>query len=197
MAVSKVSIDEINDARHSVPAKKTETRKQSYISQEECYVDRLTDKKIANFFAPYGYVFHERNDKDKSIWVLCNDCQILFNDFSLIADHSNILNNDNNEFDFVEFSILCEQANTTPSQAIQDRLEDEIFNGMPYYVERKKKFTEENLQNIAANKKYGKLMQANTQKQQHRENLASLNKTYGDSDPEKIADTLARLNPNK
>lgn len=197
MAVSKVSINEINNARQSVPVKKTEHKKQSNNSQEECYVDRLTDKRIADFFAPYGYIFHLRNKNDGSILIICNDCQIMFNDFTLTAEQCDFMAVEDGDFDFLEFSALCEQANTTPSQAIMDRLEDEIFNDMPYYVERKKKFTDNNLMTIARNKKYGKLMQANIQKQQHRENLASLNKTYGDSDPEKIADTLARLNPNK
>lgn len=196
MAVSKVSINEINDARQSVPVRKTEPKKQSNSSPEQLYVDRLSDKKIADFFAPYDYLYHQRYE-DGTVWVLCGDCQIVFNDYSLIADHNDFLDVPKGDFDFVEFNTLCEQANTTPSQAIMDRLEDEIFNDMPYYVERKKKFVDNNLLTIARNKKYGKLMQANIQKQQHRENLASLNKTYGDSDPEKIADTLARLNPNK
>lgn len=197
MAVSKVSINEINQARKFVPTPKAEVKKQSNSSPEQHYVDKISDKKLADFFAPYGYIYHERDLDNGTIWVLCNDFQIFFNDFSLIADHTNLIDGGNSEFDFVEFNSLCEQANTTPSQAIMDRLEDEIFNDMPYYVERKKKFTDNNLMTIARNKKYNKLMQANIQKQQHRENLASLNKTYGDSDPEKIADTLARSNPNK
>lgn len=197
MAVSKVSIDEINNARHSVPVKKTEAKKQSNTSQEKRYVDRLSDKQIAEFFAPYGYVFHDRYENEGSILVICNDCQIMFNDFTLAADECNFMNIESGGFSFSEFNTLCERANTTPSQAIQDRLEDEIFNDMPYYVERKKKFTNNNLSRISRNRKYGPLLHATIQKQLHRENLASLNKTYGSSDPEKIADTLARLNPNK
>lgn len=197
MAVSRVSIDEINHARHSVPVKKAEVKKQSNTTTQERYVDRISDKKIASFFAPYGYVFHERDESNGSILVICNDCQIIFDDFTLVADSCNFMDVESGGFKFLEFSTLCEQANTTPSQAIQDRLEDEIFNDMPYYVERKKKFTNNNLSRISRNKKYNPLLHATIQKQQHRENLASLNKTYGSSDPEKIADTLARLNPNK
>lgn len=197
MAVSRVSIDEINNVRHSIPAKKATAKKQSHTTQEVSYVDRLTDKRIANFFASYGYVSHKRDESNSSILVTCNDCQIMFNDFTLTAEPRDFMVVEDENFNFLEFSVLCEQANTTSSQAIQDRLEDEIFNDMPYFVERKKKFTNNNLKNVASDKKYGWLMLANTQKQQHRENFASLNKTYGSSDPEKIADTLARLNPNK
>ena len=100
-------------------------------------------------------------------------------------------------FDFAEFAALCEQSNITPSQAIADRLEEEIFNSMPYYVEKKKKFNENNFKNISKDQKYGSLMKPSMSKQNHRENLASLNKTYGSTDPEKIADTLARIIPGK
>lgn len=199
MSVSKVSFDEINAVRDLMPAKpqvETVTHDQSN-KQDIRYIDKFSDKKIADFFTPYGYITHERSEDGSTVLVLCDGCQIIFDDFSVMVEpHVNLFAEDT-VFNFEQFSNLCEQANITPSQAIQDRLEDEIFNSMPYYVERKRKFTVNNLKNIAKNNQFGELLRASTEKQMHRENLASLNKTYGSSNPEKIADTLARLNPNK
>ena len=198
MAVSKVSASEIEQLRgnnvviNSPVAKKPKTDK-----QEIRYVDKFSDKKIAEFFAPYGYIEHERSQDGGTILVICNDCQIIFDDFTVMAEGiDNLFLLPELNF-FGGFTELCQQANTTPSQAISDRLEEEVFNPMPYYVDRKKKFNENNLNRIAHNQVYGKLLKASVKKQKHRENLASLNKTYGSSDPERIADTLARLNPNQ
>lgn len=199
MSVTKVSFDEISAARGSMPAKpQVETVKHTQSSNQDIkYVDKFSDKKIADFFVPYDYLTHERSEDGSTILVLCNNCQIIFDDFSaMVEPHVNLFA-ENSNFNFKEFAILCEQANITPSQAIMDRLEDEIFNSMPYYVERKRKFNVNNLKSIAKNRQFGELLRASTEKQMHRENLASLNKTYGSSEPEKIADTLARLNPNK
>ena len=161
------------------------------------YVDKFSDKKIAEFFAPYGYIQHERCEDGSAILVLCNDFQIIFDDFTVLAEGiDNLFLNPELRF-FAGFTEICQQANITPSQAIADRLEEEVFNKMPYYVERKKAFTRNNLDNIARHQIFGDLLQASVAKQKHREDLASLNKTYGSSDPERIADTLARLNPNK
>ncbi len=198
MTVSSVSLKEIEQVRESMPARpqvvKIKTQKPT---QDKRFIDSFSDKKIAKFFTPYGYITHERSEDQGAVLVLCENCQIIFDDFSVMVEPIVSLFASNPSFDFEEFSALCEQANITPSQAIADRLEEEIFNPMPYYVERKKKFTDNNLRNIKKNNKYGEILAASVQKQQHRENLASLEKTYGSSDPEKIADTLARLNPNK
>ena len=199
MSVSAVSMKEISDARSTMPVV-PQTKKQPKVvssAQEKRFIDRFSDKKIAEFFTPYGYITHERSDDAGAVLVLCNNCQIIFDDFTVMAEPVISLFTNDPTFDFVEFSALCEQANTTPSQAISDRLEEEVFNQMPYYVEKKKAFTDNNLNGIAKNAKYGKLLKATTTKQIHRENLASLNKTYGSTDPEKIADTLARIIPGK
>lgn len=198
MAVSKVSASEIEQLRgnnvviNSPVAKKPKTDK-----QESRYVDKFSDKKIAEFFAPYGYIEHERSQDGGTILVICNDCQIIFDDFTVMAEGiDNLFLLPELNF-FNGFSELCQQANITPSQAISDRLEEEVFNPMPYYVERKQAFTKNNLKRIAHNQLYGKLLKASVAKQIHRETLASLNKTYGSSDPVQIADTLARFNTNK
>lgn len=198
MAVSRVSASEIqmlrgnNVVMHSPVAKSPRKDK-----NEIRYVDNFSDKKIAEFFAPYGYIEHERSQDGGTILVICNDCQIIFDDFTVMAEEiDNLFLLPELNF-FGGFAQLCEQANITPSQAIADRLEEEVFNPMPYYVERKKAFTQNNLNRIANHQIHGKLLKASIEKQKHRESLASLNKTYGSSDPERIADTLARLNPNK
>ena len=199
MSVSAVSMKEINDARSTMPVV-PQIKKQPKVAssaQEKRFIDRFSDKKIAEFFTPYGYITHERSDDAGAVLVLCNNCQIIFDDFTVMAEPVISLFTNDPTFDFVEFSALCEQANTTPSQAIADRLEEEVFNSMPYYVERKKQFNENNFKNIAKNKKYGSLLKPAVTKQNHRENLASLNKTYGSTDPERIADTLARIIPGK
>ena len=198
MAVSKVSASEIEQLRgnnvviNSPVAKKPKTDK-----QEIRYVDKFSDKKIAEFFAPYGYIEHERSEDGSMVWVRCFTCDIIFNDFTVMAEPKTYLLPSPVGFNFEDFAATCELMNMTPSQAIADRLEEEVFNPMPYYVERKKSFTDNNLNRIANDQVYGKFLKASVKKQQHRENLASLNKTYGSSDPERIADTLARLNPNK
>ncbi len=199
MSVSAVSMHEINAARSNMPVVPQVVKQPKAVSanQEKRFIDRFSDKKIAEFFTPYGYITHERSDDAGAVLVLCNNCQIIFDDFTVMTEPVISLFTNDPTFDFMEFSALCEQANTTPSQAIADRLEEEVFNSMPYYVERKKKFNENNLKNIAKHSKYGSLLKTTVTKQNHRENLASLNKTYGSAEPEKIADTLARLIPGK
>lgn len=199
MAVSRVSASEIQMLReNNVVINNYPVSKQPKQSKPEIrYVDKFSDKKIAEFFAPYGYIEHERHDDDGTIHVLCNDCMIIFDDFTVMAEGiDNLFLLPELNF-FGGFAEMCEQANITPRQAIADRLEEEIFNPMPYYVERKKTFNQDNLNRIANHQIHGELLKASVAKQKHRENLASLNKTYGSSDPEQIADTLARLNPNK
>ena len=199
MAVSKVSTSEIQALRNNsfVVNNYPVSKKAKQPKQETNFIDKFSDKKIAEFFAPYGYIQHERCEDGSAILVLCNDFQIIFDDFTVLAEGiDNLFLNPELSF-FAGFTEHCQQANITPSQAISDRLEDEVFNKMPYYVERKKAFTQNNLNNIARHQIFGSLLKASVEKQKHRENLASLNKTYGSSDPEQIADTLARLNPNK
>ena len=198
MAVSRVSASEIQLFRENnfVVNNYAAAKPSKQIKPIAYYVDDITDKKIMSFFTPYGYIDHERSDNG-TILVHCNDCQIIFDDFTVLAApvENEYLPEDLRFYS--KFAELCEQANITPSQAIADRLESEVFNKMPYYVERKKTFNQNNLNNIARHQIFGSLLQASVDKQKHRENLASLNKTYGSSDPEQIADTLARLNPNK
>lgn len=198
MAVSRVTAQEIEMLRgNNVVVANPVVKHPKQHKDEIRYVDMFKDSKIAEFFAPYGYIEHERSEDGGTILVICNDCQIIFDDFSVMAEGiDNLFLLPELNF-FGGFAELCEQANITPSQAIADRLEKEVFNPMPYYVERKKAFTQNNLNRIANHQIHGKLLKASVEKQKHRENLASLNKTYGSSDPERIADTLARLNPNK
>lgn len=198
MSVSAVSIQEINAVRASQPTQQfVVPKKEAKSSSTRRYVDGFSDSKIAEFFTPYGYLNHERSSDGGAIRVICEDCEIILDDFTVLADHSISLFTRNPYFNFLDFADLCAQANTTPSQAIADRLEKEVFNKMPYYVERKKKFNENNLRRIAKDSTYGSLLGATVEKQQHRENFAFLNNYYGSSDPEKIADTLARTIPGR
>ena len=198
MSVSQVSMQEISEARSSQPTQIfVVPKKIKSESSVKRYVDRFSDKKIAEFFAPYGYITHERSDDAGAVLVLCDSCQIIFDDFSVMTEPNVSLFTNNPSFDFCEFSALCEQANITPSQAISDRLEAEIFNSMPYYVEKKEAFTKNNLNSISKDSRYGKLLKPATTKQLHRESYAPLNKTYGSTDPEKIANTLARTIPGR
>lgn len=197
MAVEKVTLSEIESLRSTMPVQvQDKPQKTENAKPEKFYVQRMSDKKIAEFFAPYEYRMHERSEDGSMIFVLCDSFQIVFDDFNVMTSPINNFYIEPSEF-FTKFTDICEEARITPDQAIADRLEDEVFKGMPYYVENKKKFIDNNLKTIAKNPEFGKLLKASATKQKHRENYTYLNKTYGDSDPIKIADTLARLNPNK
>lgn len=196
MAVEKVSLSEINSVRADIPQTPKIAPKQTQKSNDRNYVSRISDKQIAEFFAPYGYESHERSVDGSCIFVLCNSFQAIFDDFTVMTADRNDFYKSHSLF-YDNFTSLCEEIRITPDQAIADRLEDEIFNSMPYYVEKKRQFIENNLKAVSANQQFGKLLKASTEKQAHRENYATLNKIYGDSDPVKIADTLARLTPNK
>lgn len=199
MAVQSVSLDEIKKARGaSAQPSQQKSVKTARADSTNQYINKMTDKQIREFFAPYGYFDHVRNEKAGTIEVLCFDCMIIFNDFTLLAGERNWYDADGeHQFNFHEFSMLCAQIGTTPSRAIADRLEKEVLSKMPYYVERKKAFTENNIDGAANDSQYGYLLQATAEKEKLREGYASLNKTYGSTDPVKIADTLATLSPNK
>ena len=67
---------------------------------------------------------------------------------------------------------------------------------MPYYVERRQKFTNNNL-----SRKFGPAAMQNLFKpvvtlETYKASYHPTNKTYGSTDVEKIADTLARFNKN-
>lgn len=197
MAVEKVSMSEIEMMRRNQPIQVQEKpQKQETKKPEKFYVQKISDKKIAEFFTPYGYKTHERSDDGSMIFVLCDSFQIVFDDFNVMTSPITNFYVPASDF-YTKFTDVCEEARITPDQAIADRLEDEVFKDMPYYVENKKKFIDSNLKSIAKNQEFGKLLKASATKQKHRENYTYLNKFYGDSDPIKIADTLARLNPNK
>ena len=199
MSVSAVSLNEIQAARKTfqVAPKAPLKVKDLESSTPKRFVDRFSDKQITTFFAPYGYIQHERSEDGGTILVLCDGCQIIFDDFSVMAEPVISLFTNNPDFDFGEFTALCEQANTTPSQAIADRLENDVFNAMPYYVERKQEFNKNNLGRIAKDKKYGSILSATVAKQTHRESYAPLHKNFGSTNPEQIADTLARVIPGR
>lgn len=200
MSVQSVSKDEILSARKDMPAVPSTSKKtlsKSKSKPQELYVDKISDKKIAEFFAPYGYFTHFRDKSNNSIIVICNDCSIIFDDFTLLAEAANNCGNSGDtDFNFSKFEELCEQMNITPSRAISDRLEEEVLNKLPYYVERKNLFTEKNLDSVKEEDTYAPLLSHSIKKEKHRESYAKLNKTYGSINPIEIADTLARLNPN-
>lgn len=195
MSVSSVSLEEINEIRSNMPVVQQikSAPKKTAPATSKLFIDKFSDSKIADFFEPYGYVSHERNDSLGAVFVLCEDCHIIFDDFTVIAEPAMSFFTNNLKFDFSEFASECEKINSTPSQAISDRLENEVFNKMPYYVERKKEFNENNLNNASRGNKYANLLSTTIKKQQHRENFSDLNKQYGSSDPLLIADTLSRL----
>ena len=198
MSVSSVSLQEINAARVTQPTQTyVAPKKESKVSDTKRYVDRFKDDQIANFFAPYGYIQHERSEDGTMILVLCNDCQIIFDDFTVMAEPFISFFSNNQDFNFEEFASICEQGNTTPNQAIAARLEEEVFNKMPYYVENKLKFVQNNLKQISKDSKYGKLLSPSIEKLLFESQRAKLLKDYGSTEPEVIADTLARVIPGK
>ena len=64
MSVSAVSMHEINAARSNMPVVPQIVKQPKAVSasQEKRFIDRFSDKKIAEFFTPYGYITHERSD---------------------------------------------------------------------------------------------------------------------------------------
>ena len=198
MAIEVVSLNEINKARELNQNNNSQNSKQiAKAMPAKFFVDKFSDKKIAEFFAPYGYFTHQRDEQSGIVDVLCNDCIIIFDDYSAYANSTNWYDVDDKEkaFDFHTFEVLCEKHNTTPSKAIYDRLETEVFNKMPYYVERKKAHNEELFNEVENSGVYAKLLAPSIQKERLRENFSSLNKNFGSTDPEKIANVLSTLAP--
>ena len=62
-------------------------------------------------------------------------------------------------------------------------------------VERKQKYTESLLNEVEHDKAYGKLLSASVEKERLRESYSPLNKNFGSTNPEKIANVLSTLAP--
>ena len=77
MAVSHVSLDDINLARESMPVVvESKPSKAVTTTKSKYFVDMLSDEKLKKFFSKYkslGYVSHQRDEETKTIRVVCND----------------------------------------------------------------------------------------------------------------------------
>ena len=97
----------------------------------------LSDEKLKKFFSKYkslGYVSHQRDEETKTIRVVCNDFEIIFNDFvTTVGPRTDI--GSTQMFD--DFKFSCQVAGTTPDEVVGSLLASELFGSLPYYVEKK------------------------------------------------------------
>ena len=196
--VERVSLAELNSARSTMPKKeepvkvKTQTHKNT---GNESYIDRVKDSQIENLFNKYGYEGHRR-DKE-SITVGCKDFVVMFNGYTtMVAIPEQKRADSQSEFNFNEFLQMCEIKNVLPSQVFDAKLRAAIFEEMPYYVENRKMFDENNLNQKSGNKVMDDLFKDIIKEETYKANRASVEKMYGTTDIERAADTLARLNRN-
>lgn len=209
MAVTKLSQEELAELENiraaEVKSKTFSPERKSQSSQdkfktnpEKAYLEKFSDKAIAEFFAPYGYIAHERSYDGTMIYVECDTFQLAFNPFSVVisplANYSFYKPQDPFFDNFVD---ACYELGITPETAIEARLTEEIFNKMPYYVETKAASTKEKLEAVKHNSPFKEILTPAITDLAFAATRNPLDKKFGSTDPEKIADTLARLNLNK
>ena len=70
MAVSRVSFEDINAARGTMPVQAPRKTSVSSSRPTKFYTDMISDEKLVKFFSKYkslGYVSHLRDDETKTI----------------------------------------------------------------------------------------------------------------------------------
>lgn len=148
MAVSHVSTTDIDLARQTIPAKTEQKTNSKPKAAGKTYVDMISDEKLKKFFSKYqslGYITHYRDEESKTIKVICNDFEIIFNDFvATVGPRTDI--EPSNKFD--EFKFSCQVAGTSPDAVITSLLATELFGGLPYYTERKHQFDVNNIASL-------------------------------------------------
>lgn len=149
MAVSHVSLDDICLARGTMPEpQKPQPVKSKSPSANKAYVDMISDEKLKKFFSKYnslGYISHLRDDESKTIKVICNDFEIIFNDFiTTVGPRTDV----DTSMMFEQFKFACQVAGTTPDAVVGSLLSSELFGGLPYYTEKKHQFDSNNLKSL-------------------------------------------------
>lgn len=129
------------------------------------YTARLSDSDIENYFAKFGYISHERDFAEDSIWkhisVLCNGFEVSFDDYlrnviighqydkETIAVESNPAlkpTKQGAEFDIEALQEYAENLGYTPEQIISELVTAELFaDRFPSYGVARQKFAIENL----------------------------------------------------
>ena len=148
MAVSRVSLDDISAVRGTMPAIAPRKTSVSSSRPTKFYTDMISDEKLVKFFSKYkslGYVSHVRDDESKAIRVLCNDFEIIFNDFiTTVGPRPDAPSTQM----YDDFKFSCGVAGTTPDAVIDSLLATELFGDLPYYTEKKHKFASNNLKSL-------------------------------------------------
>ena len=148
MAVSHVSLDDINIARGTMPASQTTKTSVSSSRPTKFYTDMISDEKLKKFFSKYkslGYVSHVRDEESKTIRVICNDFEIIFNEFMTTVGPRNDAPSSQM---YEDFKFSCGVAGTTPDAVIDSLISTELFGGLPYYTEKKHQFDSNNLKSL-------------------------------------------------
>lgn len=148
MAVSHVSLEDISLARGIMPTQKPQPVKTKPSSSKKAYVDMISDEKLKKFFSKYnslGYISHLRDEESKTVKVICNDFEIIFDDFiTTVGPRTDI----DSTLMFDEFKFSCQVAGTTPDMVVGSLLASELFGGLPYYTEKKHSFDSNNLKSL-------------------------------------------------
>ena len=147
MAVSRVSFEDISLARGEMPTTVTPKTSVSSGRPTKSYVDMISDEKLVKFFSKYkslGYVSHLRDDESKTIKVICNDFEVIFNDFCTTVGPRE----DQPTQMYEDFKFSCGVAGTTPDAVVDSLLSTELFGNLPYYTEKKHQFDSNNLKSL-------------------------------------------------
>ena len=148
MAVSRVSLEDISAVRGTMPATVATKPTASSSKPAQSYTDMISDEKLVKFFSKYkslGYVSHVRDDESKTIRVMCNDFEIIFNDFvTTVGPRPSAPSTQM----YDDFKFACGVAGTTPDSVIDSLLATELFGNLPYYTEKKHKFDSNNLRSL-------------------------------------------------
>ncbi len=147
MAVSRVSFEDINAARGTMPVQAPRKTSVSSGRPTKFYTDMISDEKLVKFFSKYkslGYVSHLRDDETKTIKVVCNDFEIIFNDFCTTVGPRE----DAPAQIYEDFKFACGVAGTTPDAVVDSLISTELFGGLPYYTEKKHQFDSNNLKSL-------------------------------------------------
>lgn len=148
MAVSHVSLEDISLARGIMPEAKPQPVKVQTPRSKQAYTDMISDEKLKKFFSKYnslGYISHLRDEESKTIKVICNDFEIIFDDFITTVGPRTDLDS---TMMFDEFKFSCQVAGTTPDAVVGSLLASELFGGLPYYTEKKHQFDANNLKSL-------------------------------------------------
>ena len=84
------------------------------------------------------------DDESKTIKVICNDFEVIFNDFCTTVGPRE----DQPTQMYEDFKFSCGVAGTTPDAVVDSLLSTELFGNLPYYTEKKHQFDSNNLKSL-------------------------------------------------